>query len=139
MKTTKLVIGIISIILSVIVGFQSMIAGLGNSLAENGEAGGSGGFFLGIILLVSGIVAIATRKGGKGGLVAGGFYIFGSFIGFVTAGSYSDLNIWAFLALAFGLTFIIGDIRSNKKQKEINHASQETEEQLSPQDKYIKN
>lgn len=34
MKTTKLVIGILSIVLSVFVGFQSMVAGLGNTITQ---------------------------------------------------------------------------------------------------------
>lgn len=119
MKTTKLVIGILSIVLAVFVFMQSAVAGLGNALAENGEAGGSGGAIVAICLLVAGIVAIATRKGGKGGIVAGGFYIFAGLIGFATAGSYADLKIWAFLSLVFGATFIIGDLRSSKKVKKI--------------------
>lgn len=117
MKTTKLVIGIISIVLSVLVGFQSMFAGLGNALSENGEAGGSGGFIVGIFILIAGIIAISTRKGGKGGLVASGFYIFASLIGYTTAGSYADLKIWATISLFFGITFILGDLKSSKKNK----------------------
>ena len=38
MKTAKLVIGIISMVLFVLVAFQSCAAGLGNALADNGEA-----------------------------------------------------------------------------------------------------
>ena len=37
MKTWKLVSGILSIILFVIVSFQSCAAGIGNTLSENGE------------------------------------------------------------------------------------------------------
>lgn len=119
MKTTKLVIGILSIVLSVFVGFQSMVAGLGNTISKNGEVGGSGGFLVAIVLLVAGIVAIATRKGQKGGFVAGGFYIVGAILGFATAGSYGDLKIWAGLCLIFGLTFIIGSFISNKNAKKL--------------------
>ena len=118
MKTAKLVIGILSIVLAVFVFMQSAVAGLGNALAENGEAGGSGGVLVAIALLVAGIIAIATRKGGKGGYVAAGFYIFGALVGFATAGSYADLNIWAFLCLAFGITFIAGGVVSSKKLKQ---------------------
>ena len=41
MKTWKLVSGIISIVLFAFVMFQSCAAGISNSLAENGESGGS--------------------------------------------------------------------------------------------------
>lgn len=115
MKTTKLVIGILSIVLSLLVLFQSCAAGLGNAVAENGESGGSGGFLVAIILLVAGIIGIATRKEGKGGIVAGIFYLVGSVIGFSSAGSYSDLKFWAFLCLAFGISFIVGDKIASKK------------------------
>lgn len=40
MKTWKLVSGIISIVLSVFVVFQSMIAGLANALEESGQVSG---------------------------------------------------------------------------------------------------
>lgn len=37
MKTSKLVVGIISIVLSILVAFQSCAAGLSNALESNGE------------------------------------------------------------------------------------------------------
>ena len=51
MKTWKLVSGIISIVLFAFVMFQSCAAGISNSLAENGESGGSAGLIVAIILL----------------------------------------------------------------------------------------
>ena len=92
----KLVSGILSIVLFVLVSLQSCVAGLGNALAENGESGGSAGIVLSILMLAGGIVSIATRKGGKGGNIAL-IVLFGlaAIIGFAMAGSYSDLNIWA--------------------------------------------
>ena len=50
--------------------FQSCAAGISNSLAENGESGGSAGLIVAIILLAGGIVSIATRNGSKGGNIA---------------------------------------------------------------------
>lgn len=96
MKVWKLVSGILSIVLFVLVSLQSCVAGLGNALAENGESGGSAGIVLSILMLSGGIVSIATRKGGKGGNIAL-IVLFGlaAIIGFAMAGSYSDLNIWA--------------------------------------------
>lgn len=41
MKIWKLVAGILSIIFSVIVFFQSMLVGTANTLSSNGEVGGS--------------------------------------------------------------------------------------------------
>lgn len=62
MKTWKLVSGILSIILFVVVTFQSCAAGISNTLQENGEVGGSAGVLVAIMLLAGGIVSIATRN-----------------------------------------------------------------------------
>ena len=43
LSTFRLVAGIITIVLSVLVTFQSCAAGLSNALEENGESGGSAG------------------------------------------------------------------------------------------------
>lgn len=116
MKTTKLIMGIISIVLCAFVLFQSCAAGLSNALQENGESGGSAGVIVAFCLLVAGIIGIVTRNGKPAGAyVAGGFYIFASIIGFSLAGSYGDLVIWSVVSLAFGATFIIGTVVSNKK------------------------
>lgn len=70
MKTWKLVSGILSIVLFIMVAFQSCAVGIGNTLGETGEVGGSAGIIVAIMLLAGGIVSIATRKGGKGGNIA---------------------------------------------------------------------
>lgn len=120
MKTTKLVLGIISIVLSVFVLFQSCAAGLGNALSENGESSGSAGAILAICLLVAGIVGIATRNGKAGGAyTAGGFYIVGGILGFANAGTlYQDLYIWSVLCIIFGIVFIVGTILGKKKENQ---------------------
>lgn len=96
MKTWKLVSGILSIILFFMVSFQSCAVGIGNTLSESGEASGSAGFIVAIMLLSGGIVSIATRNGGKGGNIAL-IVLFGiaTLFGYTLAGSFSDLNIWA--------------------------------------------
>ena len=75
MKTAKLVIGIISMVLFVLVAFQSCAAGLGNALADNGEVSGTSGMLLAFCMLIAGIVGVATRKSKGGGIVAGVFYL----------------------------------------------------------------
>jgi len=96
MSIWKLVSGILSIVLAVFVFFQSSLAGLSNALSENGEVGGSAGIIVAICLLAGGIVSIATRNGGKGASIAL-IIIFGfaALCGFLLAGSYGDLTIWA--------------------------------------------
>lgn len=117
MKTAKLVTGILSIVLSVFVLFQSCAAGLGNTLAENGEVGGSGGLLVAVFLLVSGIVTVVTRNGSKGGSIACTImYVLGGVLGLATAGSYGDLYIWAVLCFILAAMHIVSIVMMNKKQ-----------------------
>ena len=67
MKTWKLVAGILSIILSVFVFFQSVLVGTANTMSANGEVGGSAGVFVSIFMLAGGIVSIAVRNSQKNG------------------------------------------------------------------------
>ena len=108
MKTWKLVSGILCIVLSLFVLFQSCAAGLSNALQDNGEVGGSAGLIVAILLLAGGIVSIATRNGGKGGNIAI-VVLFGiaALLGFTLAGSYSDLVIWAAWCLICAVLAII--------------------------------
>lgn len=116
MKNTKLILSIISMVLFVIIALQSCAAGFSNALEDNGELGGTAGIILGICMVVAAIVGMVTRKGGKGGaFTAGGFYLVGAIIGYVNAGSYADLKVWATVSLAFGIVFIVGTILSAKK------------------------
>ncbi len=97
MKAWKLVSGIISIILFVLVSLQSCAVGLGNTISSNGEFGGSGGIIVAAMMLSGGIVSIATRKSaGNGGNIALlVLFGIGALIGFSLAGSFTDLKIWA--------------------------------------------
>lgn len=120
MKTIKLILGIISFVLSAIVLFQSCVAGIGNTIENNGEAGGSAGVVLAVCCIVAGIVAIVTRNSsGAGSFVAGGFYLVGGIIGAVCAGSYGDLIIWGVLCMIFGAVFILGTVICRKKEQSV--------------------
>lgn len=114
MKILKLVTGILSIILFVFVAFQSCAAGLSNALSDNGEVSGSAGLLTAICLLTAGIVSIATRNAERnGGNIASIIiYLIGAFLGFVMAGSYSDLKIWAGYACICGIIHLISAINN---------------------------
>ncbi len=120
MKTWKLVSGILSIILFVVVGFQSCAAGIGNVLAENGESSGSGGIIVGIMMLSGGIVSIATRKSdGRGGNIALiVLFGIGALVGFSFAGSFADLNIWAAWCLINAALAVAAIIKGSKSKAE---------------------
>lgn len=113
MKTWKLVSGILSIVLFFMVAFQSCAAGIGNTLSENGEVSGSAGIIVAIMLLVGGIVSIATRNGGKGGNISIiVLYGIGALFGYTLAGSFSDLTIWATWCLVCVLLAVISLVKN---------------------------
>jgi Ni,Fe-hydrogenase I cytochrome b subunit len=119
MKTTKLIIGIISIVLSAFIIFQSFAAGIGNAIAGSGETSGSSGLFLAVCMLIAGIVGIATRTGLAGGFVAAGFYLLGGLIGIVNYGSFSDLLIWSILCFILAAVYLISGILIRNKEKNV--------------------
>ena len=129
MKGTKLTLGILSLVLSAFVIFQSCAAGIGNALEENGEAGGSAGLILAIFLISSGIIAIVCRdKTSKGMYVAGGLNIIGGIIGLGLAGSYEDLTIWGVVSIIIGICYIVMNIAGKKKEKTVIEGGKESEE-----------
>lgn len=113
----RLSIGIISIVLFLFISLQSCAVGLGNALSDNEEVSGSAGFLLALCMLISGIIGISTRNSQSktGAIIVGVIYLFGALIGFCNVGTYSDLQIWSFLTLCFGVFFIICAIRTKKK------------------------
>ena len=85
MKTAKLVIGIVSIVLALVMLFQSCAANVGSVLATAGtDMSGAIGTFAAILLIVAGIIGIAARKS-KGG----------------------NLIVWGVVSLVFAVVFII--------------------------------
>lgn len=118
MKVWKLVSGILSIILFVIVTFQSCAAGLSNTLEENGEVSGTAGVLVAAFMLAGGIVSIATRKSEKNGGNIALIILFGlaALIGFTNHGSFSDLAIWSGWCVINAVLAIVSFI-SIKKQK----------------------
>lgn len=120
MKTWKLVSGILSIIMFIMVGFQSCAAGISNTMEANGEVGGSAGVIVAIMLLAGGIVSVVTRKGTKGGNIALiVLYGLGGLFGFALAGSYADLNIWAGWCLICAVLAIVSLVISKKEKNQI--------------------
>lgn len=112
MKVWKLVSGILSIVLSVFVVLQSGAAGMVNAMEGNGEVSGTAGILVAVMLLVGGIVSIASRKGGKGGNIAVLIlYGLGSLVGFTMAGNYSDLRIWAGWCLICALLAVVALVK----------------------------
>lgn len=118
MKIWKLVSGIISAVIFIIVMVQSCAAGLINTLEENGGTSGTVGFICGVLILVGGIVSIVTSKSvGKGGNIAIiVLFSLAALIGFTGYGNYSDLIIWSLWAVVNVILAIIGLIVNARKR-----------------------
>ena len=117
MKTAKLIIGIISIVLTFFVLFQSCVASVGDALANEGGASGGAGVFVAIFMLIAGIVAIAARNSKGGGIVCLNFYTVAGIVGLSAHGIYKDLIIWSILCLVFAVVFLVATIAFNKQKK----------------------
>jgi hypothetical protein len=117
MKIAKLVIGVISCVLFLLIVVQSCAAGASNVMSGSRESSGAAGFFLAICLLVAGIVGMATRNSKGGGITSGVFYTLGGFIGIIGFGTFKDLLIWAILSFIFAGVFILGSIFMKKTVK----------------------
>lgn len=116
MKTLKLVIGILCIILSAFILFQSCAAGVANTMEESGEVSGSAGLLVAILMLAGGIVMIAARNSiKKAGDIAGAIlFVLAALIGFTCAGTFSDLKIWSGLCVIIALILMISATKKKK-------------------------
>lgn len=114
----KKVIGILSIVLSVFVIFQSMIAGLGNALSNNGEVSGTAGIILAICMLVAGILTLVSKNSRGVLITAIVFYILGGITGLANVGPYADLQVWSILNLIFGGLLIFKMVKNKKISSE---------------------
>ena len=115
--TCRLILGIISCVLFVIISFQSCAVGLGNAMSSNGEKSGSVGFLSAICIVVAGIIGIVTHKSEKkvSCFIVCGFYWGIFFLSRMYSGSYSDLKVWGFLAFAFGCIYLFAPLREKKE------------------------
>ena len=106
----RLVMGILAILMSLLVMLQSCaVAGLG-ALVGSDEAGGAVGVLLvAPMVLAAGIVDIATcgSREKAGSIASVVLYALAALCGFASAGSYTDMNIWATAALIFAIVDVV--------------------------------
>lgn len=102
--TGKLVIGIISLLLFILISFQSCAAGISNTLSSNDEVSGSIGMFVAVMMAIAGIISITTKGSrSKGGpITCCVIYWISALFAYVGAGSFSDLKVWGFISFTFG-------------------------------------
>ena len=119
MKTAKLAIGIVSIVLAVVVLFQSCAVGVGIALSQNAQDdSGSMGFMVTLLMVIAGIVGIVARKSKGGAIAATILYALAGIIGVTSSGMFADLIIWGIVACVFAAVFFIS-IFSQKYDKKI--------------------
>ncbi|WP_283608606.1 hypothetical protein [Faecalispora anaeroviscerum] len=107
MKTAKLVIGIVSIVLALLVLFQSCAAGVGAALADASDTSGGTGLLVALLYIVAGIVGIAARKSKGGAIAATILYALAGIAGVTATGMFKDLMVWGVLAFIFAVVFAI--------------------------------
>ena len=110
MKIWKLISGILCIVFSAMVLFQSCAAGVVTAIEENAaDTSAGGGMILAILMLAGGIISIATRKGGKGGNIALLIiFLLAALAGFANQGVFKDLMIWSAWCLICAVLALIG-------------------------------
>lgn len=118
MKTAKLVTGILCMVFTLLVLFQSCAAGVSNALEQNGEVSGSAGFMLSVLMLAGGIVEVSSRKSTKkgGSIAAMILFILAALIGFANAGTYKDLNVWSAWCLILGILNLVSIFLMKKNE-----------------------
>lgn len=104
-RTTKLVVGILMIIIAACLPFVSMFVGLVNTIGDTGDVGGTAGSTVSLFWLASGIVLIAThnRVNKKGGEIA---VLVMMILAWLSA--ICNCAIWQDLAILGWLSFLIG-------------------------------
>lgn len=117
MRTAKLIIGILSCVLVLIVMLQSCGASFVTAVDKTDDTSGAVGILFGVLLLAAGITAIAGRDSVGATIAAGALYAIGGIIGITQNGVYGDLQIWAGLSLIFALVFFLSVAQMNKQAK----------------------
>lgn len=109
MKTTKLVLGILGLVLSIVIMMQSCAASVVNAVEDNGDVGGFAGYLVALLLIAGSIVMIATRSSaGKGGSIAALIILaLAGIIAVCNAAVYKDLVIWGALCLIFAVVNLL--------------------------------
>ena len=116
----RLVIGIILLVLSLVILFQSCAAGVVNTLEENtSDAGGTAGFILAILMIAAGIVSICTRNSSSkaGPIVTAVMLLIGAILALCNAAVYQDLIVWGIISIVLAIVYVICAVKTKKVQE----------------------
>lgn len=116
MKTAKLVFGILSILFSIMVLFQSCAAGLLDAMQGVGGTGGSAGSLVAVLMLAGGIVNIAARNSKGGAIACVVLFCVAGIIGATMYGVFMDLQIWSWYCILVAAINLISIVTQFKNQ-----------------------
>ena len=111
MKTLRLVLGILSIVLSFFLIFTSCAEAFTSGLTNDSNLEKSSGIYMMVafVILASGITAICTRKSKIGSIITGIIYLFAYIVSFTD--TYTDLkSSFGTIALILAIIFILTGI-----------------------------
>ena len=118
MKTWRLISGILSIVLSLVILLQSCAVGMLEAMGADGSDSASG-LLVALLLIAAGIVAIVTRNGSRGGSIAlVVLYAVAAVIGF-SATVYADLIVWAVWCCVCAVAALVSLLRRRKHGKDV--------------------
>ena len=116
-KTAKLIVGIISIVLFMVIAFQSCAVSISTALTGTESTSGGAGVIVSFLILISGIVGICTRNSKAGGITTAVFYAIAGMCGMGNAEDFPDLEVWACLCLIFAAIYFFGSLRMGREEK----------------------
>ena len=121
MKVWKLVSGIISMVVFIIIVFQSCATGVVNALDDNdADTSAAAGIWVAFILLVAGLTSACVWKEKSRWADFALIILFGfaALMGFANLGTFTDLEVWSWwAAICTGMAFISMCLPRKKEEK----------------------
>ena len=118
MKTTRLTVGIIAIVLALFILLQSLVAGMGIAVENRiGDISEGTGIIVSLLMMIGGIIAVSDRTTKLGTISSLIFFILGGIISIACKGRFKDLFIWGIVSFIFSIIFLIS-LFTDKKYTE---------------------
>ena len=114
-KVQRLIINVLSFVLSAIIFFESFFVVLLNTVSQNGEQSGVASLAFAMGWVLAGILGIVFRVKKLGTLITGIIYMFFGFLGMTYAGSFQDLYLLSFISVGISMIFIGAVFYANYK------------------------
>lgn len=107
--TARFVIGIISIVLFFVIGFQSFVVLIDHALSSVKDVSGMLGLLVALLLLAAGVAAIIFRNSFAkiGPIICIIIYWLGAILSFCGTNNFIILKFWGIIALIFGLVYLL--------------------------------